>query len=87
MGNTDAALIILNVMEKQMSRPKLENWSVAGNRLVGRVYGHPRYDEGEEVITSPIKEMNLQTGVAVTTSRTYDLGHSQVKEEYTDEEV
>ena len=64
---------------------RLEQWSIintgspyagpelVSQRLHGRVYGHPRFDDGEWVTTSPIKA--VEDGVVTTYSGSqYELG-------------
>jgi len=70
---------------------RLENWSVGSNassytapelvslRLHGNVYGHPRFDEGEEVTTSAIDKIDGDVVVTRSGSR-YELG--EVDPEY-----
>lgn len=64
-----------------MEKPKvrLEKWYIAGNRLMGSAYGHPRFPDGESVITSSLKdgvpETNYKKGDVVETRNTlYELG-------------
>ena len=66
--------------------PKLESWSViAGEvspytapelirpKLHGKVYGHPRFTDGDEVTTSPF--LRAEGEVIITASGTrYELG-------------
>ena len=66
--------------------PRLENWSVGSQnltpytapelsqpRLMGEVYGHPNFDNGERITTSPIEKIN---GWVITTlsGSVYELG-------------
>ena len=61
---------------------RLEQWSVvrkpyatpeSGGHLHGRAYGHPRFDDGEWVTTSPITA--VEGGIATTLSGSqYELG-------------
>lgn len=66
---------------------RLENWSmifdqnpylppeVVRGRLVGFAYGHPRFEDGEQIVTSPIVEINVRKGKATTHSGSeYTLG-------------
>lgn len=51
---------------------RLENWSVTmanpfgapetGGSMHGKVYGHPRFDDGDKVTTSKIKDVDTSTG-------------------------
>jgi hypothetical protein len=65
---------------------KLDNWCLVAHnrypgtspespirRLCGKVFGHPRIDDGYEIMTSPI--VGLRDGKVVTQSGTaYELG-------------
>lgn len=63
---------------------KLENWSTTNLfcnpqkpqvRLCGKVFGHPKFDNGEVVITSIIVHLDLDNNKAETYSGTlYTLG-------------
>lgn len=66
---------------------RLENWSMIYNpdphsppelksgRLVGFVYGHPRFEDGESIVSSSIIEINVRKGTAKTYSGSeYILG-------------
>ena len=70
---------------------RLENWTlmartdIYGNqykKLIGNVYGHPRANEetgelcdGNNIITSRIIKLDLDSGIAITkTGTTYYLG-------------
>lgn len=57
-------------MAKQQAR--LENWSRFGEQLVGEVYGHPRFEDGEVVRTSRVLKMDDK--VAETMNTDYTLG-------------
>jgi hypothetical protein len=51
---------------------RLENWRVDGDRVRGQVYGNPKFDEGEMVITSPIQLIDGNR--LKTLNSTYVLG-------------
>lgn len=63
---------------------KLENWSVRGDSspyippeqrtliLRGEVYGHPRFEDGEVIWTSPI--VNVDGRIVKTKNSEYELG-------------
>lgn len=66
---------------------RIENWSVAFGRgdkylppelepvcLHGKVFGHPRFTDGEEITTSPIVGYDKEAGIVVCKSRQYRLG-------------
>lgn len=56
---------------------KIENWTIMGNTLVGKAYGHPRFEDGTEVRTSSIVEVPMlpEEGDVVETRNTlYELG-------------
>jgi hypothetical protein len=38
----------------QKQEARLENWYRLGDRLVGQVYGHPRFEDGELITTSAV---------------------------------
>ena len=43
--------------------------------LSGEVYGHPNFIDGEQVITSRLKELNIQVNKAKTSYTEYTLGN------------
>jgi len=59
---------------------KLENWSTVSTdspytapelirlRLKGKVYGHPKFENGESIITSPIVKLDIDNRIAQTYS-------------------
>ena len=66
-------------MKTQKPQVKLENWAVVpeqrtgeyqelrpGNALVGRVFGHPRIQEGTVVFTSPIQSFDSESKIVET---------------------
>lgn len=63
---------------KEIPEVQLNNWhEVPGsNALIGEVYGHPRYRDGEQVRTSPILERG--DGYVITAQTKYILGNSLV---------
>ena len=76
-------------MLKQKSCARLENWAVvpsahcasyqelrAGNLLVGRVFGHPRIQEGAFVFTSPIVALDANAKFVETRNTAYCLGEA-----------
>jgi hypothetical protein len=76
-------------MRKQKSCARLENWAVVasantatyqalevGNLLVGKVFGHPRIEEGRFIFTSPIERLDAETNVVETRNTTYRLGEA-----------
>jgi hypothetical protein len=58
--------------------PRLEEWHLVGGPggrvLVGKVYGHPRFSDGEQVTTTLVEDFNLATKRASTRNTVYDLG-------------
>jgi len=42
--------------------------------IIGKVYGHPGFDDGELVRTSAIQVLNMPNAEAKTLSHTYTLG-------------
>ena len=78
-----------DIMQKQKPLAKLENWAVvlrghvadyqelrAGNLLVGKVFGHPRMEEGAFIFTSPIVSLDSKTNVVETRNTAYRLGEA-----------
>lgn len=78
-------------MREQKPCAKLENWAVVpsaasasyqelrtGNLLVGKVFGHPRIQEGTFIFTSPIVSLHADTDdhtkVVETRNTAYRLG-------------
>ena len=66
---------------------KIENWALLfegdpylppesqRSYIKGRVYGHPRFNDGKTVHSSSIKEMNIKEGYIITSSGSkYILG-------------
>lgn len=51
-----------------------------GHRINGRVYGHPRFDDGEYVTTSPVMGIDSDENVVTYSGTRYQLG--VVREEY-----
>lgn len=47
----------LNLMEKELQKAIIKNWSVIGDQLTGEVYGHPRFEDGTLVRTSTIQKI------------------------------
>lgn len=57
----------------QGTQPRLEDWClVAGDRLSGRVYDDPRFEDGEHITTSPV--LLLSNHAAATRTTRYRLG-------------
>jgi len=64
--------------------PRIEDWAIVGEanpyqapelremRITGKVYNHPRFDDGEVVTTSPVLASAGNT--VETQNTTYDLG-------------
>jgi hypothetical protein len=55
---------------------KLKNWAVVDRGgglpcLKGEVYGHPKHDDGIEIVTSPI--VSTSGRVVTTSNREYEL--------------
>jgi hypothetical protein len=54
---------------------RIKKWSIIGSmplflvgRLKGFVYDHPKFRDGEEIVSSPVVEMNLLSRTAKTYS-------------------
>ena len=55
--------------------PKLEQWADCGQCLYGLVYGHPTYEDGQEIYTDAIVVLDLEAGTVLTKDDiTYELG-------------
>ncbi len=55
------------------AQPRLEDWClIAGDRLSGRVYDDPRFEDGEHITTSPV--LLLSNYAAATCTTHYRLG-------------
>lgn len=64
--------------------PRLENWAVVGDlykapeicvpQLRGKVYGHPRFKDGDGVVTSRIVALDVPGRFAATHNTYYQLG-------------
>lgn len=68
---------------------RIENWSLCirgyGSymfpdeqrvSLQGNVYGHPKFKDGEFVVTSQVLDLDISNGKAETRSREYVLGQA-----------
>jgi hypothetical protein len=53
---------------------RLENWSVYNGCLVGRVYGHPAFDDGTQIITDSYSRIDTEKLEAYTKNNMYELG-------------
>jgi hypothetical protein len=54
---------------------RLENWFVGcGDLLFGNVYGHPKWPDGTEVVTSRVVQWDKENNRAVTRNTQYVLG-------------
>ena len=60
---------------------KLENWYIVKelNKVIGNVYGHDEIDDGEEIITSEIRFVDINQQYVTTNNSVYDLGKKRVK--------
>lgn len=78
---------------------KLENWSIGyysheatlapelrRAALQGKVYGHPRFVDGENITTTAIKELIDEDKIKTTSGSIYELGKvdPQYEKEYPD---
>ena len=69
--------------------PLLDNWYIAQTAantkdtvvenptkvlIIGNVYNHPGFKDGELIKTSPVKKMDLERGLIRTSDKTYTLG-------------
>lgn len=61
---------------------RIENWAVVsvGNNpytplsLQGRVFGHPRFDDGKRITTSSIVGKNSKNEILTASGSSYELG-------------
>jgi len=76
-------------MQTQKPSVKIENWAVVqslniadyrslrpGNLLVGKVFGHPRIEEGAFIFSSPIMSLDKDSHAVVTRNTVYRLGEA-----------
>jgi hypothetical protein len=76
-------------MRTQRPSVKIENWAVVpglnttgyqslrpGNLLVGKVFGHPRIEEGAFVFSSPIVSLDMNNQAVITRNTVYRLGEA-----------
>jgi hypothetical protein len=76
-------------MQTQKPSVKIENWAVVpglniagyralrpGNLLVGKVFGHPRIEEGAFVFSSPIMSLDKDSQSVSTRNTVYRLGEA-----------
>lgn len=57
------------------STPRIENWRIAfGDQIVGQVYGDPRFEDGEIIVTSSVVRWDHTTGKVYTKNSGYELG-------------
>ncbi len=74
-----------------MNLPKLENWSIVRDEsnpflapelrnvvLQGEVYGHKNFEDGVNVSTSSLEEINVESRIAQTRNTTYELGEPSI---------
>jgi hypothetical protein len=79
-------------MRTQKPSVKIENWAVVpglntadyqslrpGNLLVGKVFGHPRIEEGAFVFSSPIVSLDMSNQAVVTGNTVYRLGEASAE--------
>jgi hypothetical protein len=58
--------------------PRIEKWCVYNQCLLGRIYGHPGHKDGCPVITSRIRLLDFERGVAVLEKARVQLGEYEV---------
>jgi hypothetical protein len=76
-------------MRTQKPSVKIENWAVVpglntagyqslrpGNLLVGKVFGHPRIEEGAFIFSSPIVSLDMNSQAVITRNTVYRLGEA-----------
>ena len=54
--------------------PRLENWLIIGDRIEGDIFGHHRLDDGERILTAPLKRVDFEFKMATSITSTYELG-------------
>ena len=58
-----------------MKLPRLELWRLTSfDTLVGVVYHHPRFQDGDRIHTSAVKTLDFEKRRARTRNTTYELG-------------
>ena len=53
---------------------KIEDWCIFGKQLHGKVYNHPRFDDGHSVFTSRIESFSEDLVFCITLNTIYELG-------------
>lgn len=60
-----------------MQKATLKNWRIYrcadGAMLMGRAYGHPRFEDGKFIMTSKVKSVDFESGKAITQNTEYTL--------------
>ena len=57
--------------------PILSKWymvELTNLHLYGNIYGDPDYNNGEEIQTGPVVEINVEKNLLYTKTKTYKLG-------------
>ena len=58
---------------------RLEDWTLLGSgSLHGKVYGNPRFEDGEYILTSQVQTLDLEGKKARTVNTEYELGEPAV---------
>lgn len=52
---------------------KLNYWTIIGDKAFGNVYEDERFNDGDFIITSKIKSMDLRKRTITTANTTYEL--------------
>jgi len=62
-----------------MQFARLENWYVGANDLLyGEVYDHPKFNDGDPIVTSRVVRFDKETLQAVTMNTNYVLGKERI---------
>ncbi len=57
-----------------MTHPTLKNWTIWEGKIMGRVYGHDKFKNGETIVTTPIRTISFETHTVETmTGSIYSL--------------
>jgi hypothetical protein len=59
---------------ENMPPPRLEQWYFFNGYLVGQIFGDERFDDGTQIMTSSVRWVNVDTGMAETDNSLYSLG-------------
>lgn len=64
-----------------MTNGRLERWFVAGDVIIGEVYGHPSHLDGKVIRTSRVARLDIENNLVITQNSSYILGQPFTEEE------